>query len=137
MGIKETPLSTLITSPVPSPAEPGRKVSRTHLMFSHTIKGQEYNMSLLSRFLGGGDAFHSGAKSEPGLEARLIDYELLTDESGKRTVMFGFFAGGAKAFCSRWMMLIEAQLLVPWNHCRQWRISTSRRVLLRHSWCVL
>ena len=63
-------------------------------MFSHTIKGQEYNMPLLSRFLAGGDAFHPGAKSEPGMEARLIDYELLTDETGKRTVMFGFYAGG-------------------------------------------
>ncbi|VDC06971.1 unnamed protein product [Peniophora sp. CBMAI 1063] len=96
MGIKETPLNSLITSPVPSPVASGL-VPRTHLMFSHTIKGQEYNMPLLSRFLADGDAFHAGAKSEPGLEARLIDYELLTDESGKRTVMFGFYAGVAGA----------------------------------------
>jgi len=94
MGIKETPLNTLMTSPVDSPTNPGRLVPRTHIMFSHTIKGQEYNMPLLSRFLEGGGAFHDGSKSAPGLEARLIDYELLTDETGKRTVMFGFFAGG-------------------------------------------
>lgn len=94
MGIKETPLKSLITSPVPSPAAAGRLVPRTHLMFSHTIKGQDYNMPLLSRFLAGGDVFHAGAQSEPGLEARLIDYELLTDENSKRTVMFGFYAGG-------------------------------------------
>ncbi|KAI0031728.1 Saccharopine dehydrogenase-domain-containing protein [Vararia minispora EC-137] len=97
MGIKETPLKTLVTSPLPSPVVPGRHVPRTHIMFSHTIKGQEYNMQLLSRFLKGGDAFHSGVKCPPGLEARLIDYELLTDENGKRTVMFGFFAGVAGA----------------------------------------
>jgi alpha-aminoadipic semialdehyde synthase len=50
-------------------------------MFSHTVKGQPYNMPLLSRFLGPKDS------------ARLIDYELLT-EDGVRSVGFGWFAGG-------------------------------------------
>lgn len=55
-------------------------------MFSHTIKGQLYNMELLSKFL----ASDSGAKPP----ARLIDFELLTSEDGKRTVGFGWYAGG-------------------------------------------
>jgi alpha-aminoadipic semialdehyde synthase len=68
------------------------------MMFSHTFKGQEYNMPLLSRFLAGGDYFSepklTGEKSIPQLEARLVDYELLTGTDGKRTVAFGWHAGG-------------------------------------------
>jgi alpha-aminoadipic semialdehyde synthase len=56
-------------------------------MFSHTIKGQPYNMGLLSKFL------PSPAIREPRLLPRLVDYELLT-KAGKRTVGFGWFAGG-------------------------------------------
>ena len=52
-------------------------------MFSHTTKGQPYNMPLLARFL----------NAEP-LSSQLIDYELLTGADGKRTVGFGWFAGG-------------------------------------------
>lgn len=50
-------------------------------MFSHTAKGQSYNMNLLARFVQS--------------SARLIDYELLTDSNGKRVVAFGWFAGAA------------------------------------------
>lgn len=74
LGIKETPLNELITDPVE-----GRP--RTHFMFSHTAKGQAYNMPLLARFT--------------QTTARLIDYELLTDGNGKRTVAFGWYAGAA------------------------------------------
>jgi len=69
------------------------------MMFSHTAKGQEYNMPLLSRFLAGGDRFAdpklSGDDSLPLPVARLVDYELLTGPDGKRTVAFGWHAGGA------------------------------------------
>ena len=59
-------------------------------MFSHTTKGQPYNMELLSRFLS-----QPGSPSDKdALCARLIDYELLVGEDGKRTVGFGWFAGG-------------------------------------------
>src|ERR1700761_322722 len=85
IGIKEPPLSSLTTwlsSPI---SNGGRayKIPRTHLMFSHTTKGQTYNLPLLSAFL---------TPDSP----RLIDYELLTDKlTGKRSIGFGFFAGVA------------------------------------------
>jgi Alanine dehydrogenase/PNT, N-terminal domain len=84
LGIKEPPVAEVLTSPVPSPSSP---TTRTYLMFSHTIKGQPYNMGLLSKFLS------SPTVPNPRLLPRLIDYELLTD-AGKRTVGFGWFAGG-------------------------------------------
>ena len=60
-------------------------------MFSHTVKGQLYNMELLSKFL----ASENPAAPESGtLLPRLVDYELLTGADGKRTVGFGWFAGG-------------------------------------------
>jgi len=98
LGIKETPLRSLVTSPVRS-VDRNVLVTRTHMMFSHTAKGQEYNVPLLSRFLVGGDRYAdlklSGDKSLPQLAARLVDYELLTGTDGKRTVAFGWHAGGA------------------------------------------
>ncbi|KAH7886733.1 Saccharopine dehydrogenase-domain-containing protein [Phlebopus sp. FC_14] len=92
LGIKETPLDELLVSPLPTPRPPGTAptapvVPRTHLMFSHTTKGQSYNMELLSGFLSQGPSRH--------LLPRLIDYELLTGTDGKRTVGFGWFAGVA------------------------------------------
>jgi hypothetical protein len=60
-------------------------------MFSHTAKGQAYNMPLLARFVASSKASDLSKKHFP----RLIDYELLTDENGKRTVGFGWFAGVA------------------------------------------
>lgn len=68
-------------------------------MFSHTTKGQAYNMGLLSKFLRKKDAIEDGngeigVDVKKGLKPRLIDYELLVGEDGKRTVGFGWFAGG-------------------------------------------
>ena len=76
LGIKEVPLNELLTSQVDNRP-------RTHLMFSHTAKGQKHNLPLLARFL------------ESPQNPRLIDYEQLTDQNGKRTVAFGSFAGSA------------------------------------------
>ncbi|KAF7986808.1 hypothetical protein HWV62_20442 [Athelia sp. TMB] len=94
IGIKETPLSELVTTPVPSPLSSSSNslVPRTHLMFSHTTKGQAYNMELLSRFLKKDEAAH-----QQDIHARLIDYELLVGSDGKRSVGFGWFAGVAGA----------------------------------------
>ena len=60
-------------------------------MFSHTAKGQEYNMPLLARFVAPSWASDQIKQHFP----RLMDYELLTDNNGKRTVGFGWFAGVA------------------------------------------
>ncbi|KAF7291646.1 hypothetical protein HMN09_01255800 [Mycena chlorophos] len=81
IGIKETPLHEVIATPLDD-------MRRTHLMFSHTAKGQPYNTVLLNKYL-------SEDYPNPSNLARLIDYEYLTDNEGKRTVGFGWFAGVA------------------------------------------
>ncbi|KAG6833293.1 hypothetical protein H0H87_008925 [Tephrocybe sp. NHM501043] len=101
IGIKETPLSEVIQSGVPEPhrtsiprfddrpelVRENGMMPRTHLMFSHTAKGQAYNTPLLAKYV---------RENTSLLSPRLIDYELLIDEvSGKRTVGFGWFAGVA------------------------------------------
>ncbi|KAM8973809.1 alpha-aminoadipic semialdehyde synthase, mitochondrial [Pelodytes ibericus] len=54
---------------------------KTYAFFSHTIKAQEANMSLLDEIL--------------KLEIRLIDYEKMMDHKGTRVVAFGQWAGVA------------------------------------------
>ncbi|KAM9311717.1 alpha-aminoadipic semialdehyde synthase, mitochondrial [Gastrophryne carolinensis] len=54
---------------------------KTYAFFSHTIKAQEANMSLLDEML--------------KLEIRLIDYEKMVDHRGTRVVAFGQWAGVA------------------------------------------
>ena len=66
LGVKEVPVSQLIPN-------------KTYCFFSHTIKKQSYNRDLLRAIL---------AKN-----IRLIDYEVMTDEHGKRLIAFGRFAG--------------------------------------------
>ncbi|RPH89648.1 MAG: hypothetical protein EHM72_20080, partial [Calditrichaeota bacterium] len=51
------------------------------LFFSHTLKGQRQNMPMLRRILALGNT--------------LIDYECIKDDSGKRVVFFGRYAGMA------------------------------------------
>ncbi|KAG6886864.1 hypothetical protein C0995_003874 [Termitomyces sp. Mi166 len=95
LGIKEPPLSEVPAAPVPAPTASFWQrygyptVPRTHLMFSHTAKGQTYNIPLLAKFL------VPGPTTSPEFRPRLIDYELLTDaHTGKRSIGFGWFAGG-------------------------------------------
>jgi len=66
MGVKEVPIEQLIAD-------------KTYFFFSHTIKKQSYNRDLLRAIL--------------DKNIRLIDYEVLTDERGKRLIAFGKFAG--------------------------------------------
>jgi alpha-aminoadipic semialdehyde synthase len=73
IGIKEPPVNSIL---------PGQ----VHLAFSHTIKGQDYNMGLLQKFI--------------DEKATLIDYEVITGDNGKRTIAFGRFAGIAGAIDS-------------------------------------
>ncbi len=66
MGVKEVPIAQLIAD-------------KTYFYFSHTIKKQAYNRGLLRAML------------EKNI--RMIDYETLTNERGKRLIAFGRFAG--------------------------------------------
>jgi alanine dehydrogenase len=55
------------------------KKGQTYLFFSHTIKGQPYNMEMLKRLM--------------ELECNLIDYELIVGETGNRLITFSRYAG--------------------------------------------
>ncbi len=66
LGVKEVPIDQLLPE-------------KTYCFFSHTIKEQPYNRELLRAIL---------AKN-----IRLIDYEVLTNDRGKRLIAFGKFAG--------------------------------------------
>ena len=61
---------------------------QTYVFFSHTIKGQPYNMPMLQRLI--------------DLRCTLIDYEKITDCSGKRIIFFGRFAGLAGMIDTLW-----------------------------------
>ena len=66
LGVKEVPINELI---------PNKK----YLFFSHTFKEQPYNRNLLNAIL------------EKNIQ--LIDWEVITDEKGKRLIAFGRYAG--------------------------------------------
>lgn len=75
LGIKEVPVEELI---------PGK----TYCFFSHTIKEQPYNQKLIRAVL--------------EKKIRLIDYEVITNEKGKRLIAFGYFAGMVGAHNGVW-----------------------------------
>ncbi len=54
-----------------------------YMFFSHVIKGQAYNMPMLTRMM--------------ALGCTLLDYEKIEDDEGRRLVFFGRFAGIAGA----------------------------------------
>jgi saccharopine dehydrogenase (NAD+, L-lysine-forming) len=61
-----------------------------YLCFSHTTKGQAYNMPLLRRFL--------------DLNCTLIDYEHVVDRYGRRLIFFGRHAGYAGMLDALWAL---------------------------------
>jgi alpha-aminoadipic semialdehyde synthase len=63
---------------------------KVYLFFSHTIKGQKYNLPMLRRLL--------------ELKATLIDYERIVDDRGRRLVFFGRFAGIAGMIDTFWAL---------------------------------
>lgn len=71
IGVKEVPVEDLIPE-------------KTYFFFSHTIKKQPYNRSLLQEII--------------KRNITLVDYETLTDQSGKRIIAFGRWAGIVGAF---------------------------------------
>ncbi len=52
---------------------------KTYIFFSHTIKGQSYNMKLLKTMI--------------DKKINLIDYERIVDENNRRLIFFGKYAG--------------------------------------------
>ena len=77
LGVKEMPLGYF-------------KKNNTYIFFSHTVKGQEYNMPLLK------DMMES--------KINLVDYERIVDEQGRRLIFFGRFAGLAGMINSLWSL---------------------------------
>jgi saccharopine dehydrogenase (NAD+, L-lysine forming) len=78
-----------------------------YVFFSHTIKAQPYNMGMLRYIL--------------DHRITLIDYELIKDDAGRRTVFFGNFAGLAGMIDSIWAMgrrLDSERIATPFAHIR-------------------
>ena len=61
---------------------------KTYVFFSHTIKGQKYNMPMLKKMM--------------DLKCNLIDYEKITNDKGFRIVFFGRYAGLAGMIDTLW-----------------------------------
>ncbi len=77
LGIKEIPVESLAEK-------------QAYCFFSHTIKGQDYNMPMLKKIM--------------DLNATLLDYELVTDCDGRRLIFFGNYAGYAGMINSLWAL---------------------------------
>ncbi len=81
---------------------------KTYIFFSHTIKGQEYNMPLLKRMV--------------EKKINLFDYERVADDEGKRLIFFGKFAGLAGMINSLWSLgqrLMEYGIETPFLKIQQ------------------
>lgn len=75
LGVKEISLSFF-------------EAGKTYMFFSHTIKGQSYNMPMLKRMM--------------ELGCSLLDYERIVDDQGRRLVFFGEYAGLAGMIDTLW-----------------------------------
>ncbi len=76
-GVKEVAPSLLL---------PGK----AYVFFSHTVKGQSYNMEMLQTIVDGRNT--------------LFDYELVKNSEGKRLIFFGDYAGRAGMIDSLWAL---------------------------------
>ncbi|MCP4574373.1 MAG: hypothetical protein GY838_18620 [bacterium] len=77
IAVKEVPAAQILSG-------------RSHLFFSHTVKGQDYNMPLLRHVLDVG--------------ATLIDYERIADEQNRRLIFFSIHAGYAGTIETLWAL---------------------------------
>ncbi len=82
-GVKEIPIDDLLPN-------------KACVFFSHTIKGQSYNMPLLQAAL--------------NKKVTLMDYEKVLDDSGRRLIFFGPYAGLAGAINAIWLLGERLQL---------------------------
>jgi len=63
---------------------------KVYVFFSHTIKGQPFNMPMLHRIL--------------QLRSTIIDYEKIVDDRGRRLIFFGNYAGLAGMIDTLWAL---------------------------------
>lgn len=94
-GVKEIPLSFF-------------EENKTYIFFSHVIKGQPYNMPMLTKMM--------------EKKCNLIEYEKITDEQGRRLIFFGRFAGLAGMINSLWSFGERMKVLgqdTPFSKMRQ------------------
>jgi alpha-aminoadipic semialdehyde synthase len=95
IGIKEVKVQDLLTKKV-------------YLYFSHTIKGQSYNMPMLQKLI--------------DLKCTLIDYERMVNEKDQRLIYFSFHAGVAGIIETLWAFgkrLESEGLRSPFSNIRQ------------------
>jgi len=88
--------------------------NKTYIFFSHTIKGQAYNMPLLKRMM---------AK-----KINLIEYERIVNEKDQRLIFFGRYAGLAGMINSLWSVgqrWKELGILTPFLELKQTHNYTS------------
>ncbi|OFX74556.1 MAG: hypothetical protein A2X12_11735 [Bacteroidetes bacterium GWE2_29_8] len=62
--------------------------NKTYMFFSHTIKGQANNMTMLKQLI--------------NCKSNLIDYEKISDDNNKRLIFFGKYAGNAGCIDTLW-----------------------------------
>jgi alpha-aminoadipic semialdehyde synthase len=94
-GVKEVPIEHLIPN-------------KPFCFFSHTIKGQSYNMPLLQAIL--------------DKNITLMDYELVKNDEGFRLIFFGKFAGYAGIIDSLWLLgrrLANEGISTPFEKIKQ------------------
>ncbi len=77
LGLKEIPVDVL-------------RPNKVYVFFSHTIKGQPFNMPMLHRIL--------------QIGSTIIDYEKIVDDRGRRLIFFGNYAGLAGMIDTLWAL---------------------------------
>ncbi len=65
-------------------------LNKVYIYFSHTIKGQAFNMPMLQQLM--------------DLNCTMIDYELVVDDQGRRLIFFGNYAGLAGMIDTFWAL---------------------------------
>ncbi len=81
---------------------------KTYIFFSHTIKGQNYNMPMLRKMM--------------DLKCNLIDYEKIVNQNGIRLLFFGRFAGIAGMVDTLWaygQKLHSNNIISPLNEIKK------------------
>ena len=97
LGVKEIPLKEF-------------RERQAYMFFSHTIKGQDYNMKMLAELV--------------RQRCTLLDYETVTDDECRRLIFFGRHAGIAGAVDTLWTLGQRLEALgqaSPFSDIRQCR----------------